>query len=290
MSYLVCDNCGGYYELQPGETPDDFSDKCECGGNLKYVQDLDETDDSQNVCPNCGSLIEDINVLCPGCGFKLKESDHAMLSENQLIFGFLWFIPMICFFAVGSIVSLFAMGYIIFSFIFPSHPTTYSFSDIFGYILIFLFCIFLLVATVLIARLLRSKYLGSIKKENLNWTAITVSFIVTIIIGVFGGKYLPNNVSIIGPIIGGLAAGCIVGNRYIDGLVNGGIPAGIAAFIGSIILTTIFGIKISLISPVMIVIFPLLSSITYFMIFFILGSIGGILGAGIRKRSAVEMN
>ena len=29
--FLVCKKCGGYYELQPGESPDDF-DKCECGG------------------------------------------------------------------------------------------------------------------------------------------------------------------------------------------------------------------------------------------------------------------
>ncbi len=34
--YLVCDTCGGYYELQPGESPDDFSDECECGGKLKH--------------------------------------------------------------------------------------------------------------------------------------------------------------------------------------------------------------------------------------------------------------
>lgn len=39
MGYLVCDKCKGYYTLQPGESPDDFSDKCECGGKLKYYED-----------------------------------------------------------------------------------------------------------------------------------------------------------------------------------------------------------------------------------------------------------
>ncbi|MCC7559798.1 MAG: hypothetical protein KO318_05130 [Methanobacterium sp.] len=34
--YLICDNCKGYYKLQPGESPYDFSDKCECGGKLIY--------------------------------------------------------------------------------------------------------------------------------------------------------------------------------------------------------------------------------------------------------------
>jgi hypothetical protein len=38
--YLVCDACGGYYELQPGESPDDFADECECGGNLEHAKTL----------------------------------------------------------------------------------------------------------------------------------------------------------------------------------------------------------------------------------------------------------
>ena len=33
-SYLVCNKCGGYYELQSGESPKDFDTKCECGGHL----------------------------------------------------------------------------------------------------------------------------------------------------------------------------------------------------------------------------------------------------------------
>lgn len=32
--YLVCNNCEGYYELQPGESANDFSADCECGGTL----------------------------------------------------------------------------------------------------------------------------------------------------------------------------------------------------------------------------------------------------------------
>jgi len=40
--YLVCESCGGYYKLQPGESPDDFSDTCECGGELVYKTNLEE--------------------------------------------------------------------------------------------------------------------------------------------------------------------------------------------------------------------------------------------------------
>lgn len=34
--FLVCDSCGGYYQLQDQEEPEDFSDECECGGQLEY--------------------------------------------------------------------------------------------------------------------------------------------------------------------------------------------------------------------------------------------------------------
>ena len=36
--YFVCDTCQGSYELQAGEKPEDFSTECECGGNLKYIE------------------------------------------------------------------------------------------------------------------------------------------------------------------------------------------------------------------------------------------------------------
>ena len=35
QNFLVCDKCGGYYELQNGESADDFSHDCECGGHLE---------------------------------------------------------------------------------------------------------------------------------------------------------------------------------------------------------------------------------------------------------------
>lgn len=42
--YLVCDKCNRYYKLQPGESPDDFTDKCECGGKLEYHDRMIEYD------------------------------------------------------------------------------------------------------------------------------------------------------------------------------------------------------------------------------------------------------
>ena len=35
MGYIICEECGDYYELQPGERPENFS-RCHCGGKLRY--------------------------------------------------------------------------------------------------------------------------------------------------------------------------------------------------------------------------------------------------------------
>ena len=42
MTYLCCDKCGKCYELQPGESPDDFDDTCECGEKLTVYKNLKE--------------------------------------------------------------------------------------------------------------------------------------------------------------------------------------------------------------------------------------------------------
>jgi hypothetical protein len=48
MGYLICDKCGGYYELQPGEKPEDFSNECECGGKLIYSDTYDVTSGNED--------------------------------------------------------------------------------------------------------------------------------------------------------------------------------------------------------------------------------------------------
>jgi hypothetical protein len=42
MPYLICKKCGGYYQLQEGESPDDFQGECQCGGDLEYRELLEE--------------------------------------------------------------------------------------------------------------------------------------------------------------------------------------------------------------------------------------------------------
>jgi len=43
--FLSCDKCSGYYELQPGESIDDFAEECECGGKLTYSESVEGIED-----------------------------------------------------------------------------------------------------------------------------------------------------------------------------------------------------------------------------------------------------
>ncbi len=36
MPYLICEDCGNYYKLEEGESPEDFQLECDCGGKLGY--------------------------------------------------------------------------------------------------------------------------------------------------------------------------------------------------------------------------------------------------------------
>ncbi len=40
VDYLICNKCKNYYELQSGESPEDFELDCKCGGKLE-LKDID---------------------------------------------------------------------------------------------------------------------------------------------------------------------------------------------------------------------------------------------------------
>ncbi len=46
MGYLICGKCKSYYKLQSDESAKDFVDHCDCGGKLRYVENLDIVDPS----------------------------------------------------------------------------------------------------------------------------------------------------------------------------------------------------------------------------------------------------
>ncbi|MDP2837224.1 MAG: hypothetical protein Q8N97_09630 [Methanobacteriaceae archaeon] len=73
MGYIICEECGGYYELQSGEFADDF-ENCQCGGNLKLVEDSFLKSGPENntrfVCSNCLEENE-AGLYCSNCGGRL---------------------------------------------------------------------------------------------------------------------------------------------------------------------------------------------------------------------------
>ena len=65
MGYLICDNCHGYYELKNGESPEDFSSKCECGGNLEFKDSINH---------NHGTVSEGRDKIAHGYSYTDKKS------------------------------------------------------------------------------------------------------------------------------------------------------------------------------------------------------------------------
>lgn len=69
MPYLVCEKCAGYYELQEGESMDDF-EFCQCGGNLKYINSIENIDETGNNAENPKKpwLAGLLSLFIPGLG------------------------------------------------------------------------------------------------------------------------------------------------------------------------------------------------------------------------------
>ena len=71
LGYLVCEKCGGYYELKKGEALNDFK-SCDCGGKLKYVKNLDNELKKMSKCQFCGTENLKNDEFCGSCGKPLN--------------------------------------------------------------------------------------------------------------------------------------------------------------------------------------------------------------------------
>jgi hypothetical protein len=132
-----------------------------------------------------------------------------------------------------------------------------------------------------------------------NWKAIGLGVIITLILA-YLGKYIPHLDNPIAPIIGGIFAGYVVGGSYKNGVIYGGLSAGIAGFVYTL-LVIILSAGIALATTVSMNIVPntvsgesgivtvsiiILGAFLAFGIYLILGLIGGIIGIAIRERNA----
>lgn len=104
MSYVICEKCGGYYELLEGESSKDF-DACQCGGKLSYADSINENyaeektnedtedknimEDIENkqgeeitlYCSNCGKYDSE-GIFCSKCGGKLVTLKNGKIINN----------------------------------------------------------------------------------------------------------------------------------------------------------------------------------------------------------------
>ncbi|BDZ68324.1 hypothetical protein [Methanobacterium ferruginis] len=92
VKYIICDECGGFYELEKGESIEDF-ESCLCGGSLSYAEltpkGIKKTTKkvekdykvnirhseylSENICPLCGQINKVKAIFCSKCGKILKK-------------------------------------------------------------------------------------------------------------------------------------------------------------------------------------------------------------------------
>lgn len=113
MRYLVCEKCGGHYELKPGESIDDFIG-CECGGKFKYSRKIDKienndkpteinkTQDQTSInpqstvtnideyCANCGSPNKKEAVFCKNCGIPINQPNQRIYDQNSIMARIEW--------------------------------------------------------------------------------------------------------------------------------------------------------------------------------------------------------
>ncbi len=128
---------------------------------------------------------------------------------------------------------------------------------------------------------------------NLSWTVMSIVFVITLVIIILSGTYLPKSISFIGPIVGGVIAGYWVGGNYTDGIVNGGIPVGLAGITYTSRIVAINGYKISLSlntliyngSHVQLLFSLIFASFVFYLVF---GVIGGLIGFAIKERKIIK--
>lgn len=87
MTYLICEQCGGYYELQEGEKVEDFSDECECGGKLRYAESLpyfEDLNDSESTEPTASDMDMDPDLdLDPQSVFIENQSKNLVEVDEK---------------------------------------------------------------------------------------------------------------------------------------------------------------------------------------------------------------
>lgn len=90
--YLICDKCEGYYELSFGERADDFGENCQCGGRLRFVENLGQIKGSDDEINNSKTYITRRKLVIFGLlaiiiGALVIISPQVVVTTNKTFIG-----------------------------------------------------------------------------------------------------------------------------------------------------------------------------------------------------------
>lgn len=156
--------------------------------------------------------------------------------------------------------------------------------------------IYALIITLIICSMVGSIFGGigaaGLEKMKLNWKSVIVGFVVTFVIALLSGIYLPK-MGLIAPVIGGFIAVYLVENSYRNGILHGGLPTSIA---GLTSIPLVVFLSPNLTNIQMANFHTALGSLTYFLymggaisgflLFLFIGIISGIIAVAIKKRTS----
>lgn len=83
--YLVCEECGGYYELKTGESPQDFA-ACECGGKLKHQKKFEIPSEDTNKATESEDKKADKDIK-PDNVKEAEEASKDKVADNATVAG-----------------------------------------------------------------------------------------------------------------------------------------------------------------------------------------------------------
>ena len=89
MGFLYCTNCGGYYELQPGETTDDFAE-CQCGGKLIYKENLNSKTNGKDELPSITSVASSTKKGKSKTKLKFLDMPKALIASFLAVIAILF--------------------------------------------------------------------------------------------------------------------------------------------------------------------------------------------------------
>jgi len=128
---------------------------------------------------------------------------------------------------------------------------------------------------------------------KLNWKAVIVGFVVSFLIALFTGLYLPK-MGLIAPVIGGFIAVYLVELSYTNGILYGGVPTSIAGLTSAPLVvvlsqnqtnTQVANLYINTPPETLAAILYIGGAISGFIQFLLIGIICGIIAVAVQKKT-----